>query len=1019
MSLDATFIHAVSALIVAIVFHFRLSSLTCVVERAGRAPDEEEEARMNRTSRSLIALLVLFAAPALYAQTTGSINGTVTDNSGAILPGVTVTATSPVQMGAQTAVTNAQGIYRFPSLTPGTYKVTYELAGFSSVVREGIIVNLGFTATLNVQLQLASIQETVTVSGASPVIDVSSTTSTFNITQDMLTTLPNARDIWSVMGQAPGFRVSSIDVGGSRAGTQTGFEAFGFSGQVRVQVDGVNTTEGTGAAGFYYDYGSFDEIQLGADGNDASAATPGVQLNAVIKSGGNQLRGSFYSDYENEDLQGNNIDARLKSLGVGRGSRILKYHDVNGDLGGPIKKDKLWYYMSLRRQDNTVSVTGFPIENPGTFGQLTSLQNGTYKLSYQLTPNNKISHYIQYGRKLMPERGATSTRTRWTVFKQDSGSWAANLEWNAIISPKFFFRLAGSSFGYNWPNLGYGPNGELNENLTTRMTDDGTGTTFTTGSESGDRNDRRRWQFNWDGTRFQDGWLGGNHAIKFGIVSERESQRFKEEGFLGSYTLAFRSAAPLPNFTSPFRVTLRNTPYESVNANWHHGAYVNDQMQIASRVTLNLGLRWDRYYSFYADEVILASRFRDFFYGGVPVQTSAGPVSLPRSKYADNDYAVPGLSNIRPYDNLLAPRLGVSWDMFGDGKTLLKANWGRYYQNPGNGSGTVNPVASLTATFDWIDRNNDRQFTMDELGQQRTLPSIGGTSATIAAGLKDPYTDAMSMWFERQLWPNIGMRAGYTFRTDGNNTQTVQLARTYDLYTLARSFTDPGPDGLAGTADDGPGFVWWDIPGTQPASRTELRNVDGIIATDRAVDLTLTKRMTNRWSLVTSFYYNWDRDQDHPQTPNAERFNDNTVTNYNFKTFGTYQAPKGIVVTPSLRFQSGNAQGRFVSVSGGNIPNSTTYEAEKTGTYRTDNVMVIDAHIEKRFRFTGQRSFAPFMDVFNINNTNAANIGSMTNTSGRPLVTLDDGTQVRVQGFRRPTAIVPPRIVRFGAKLIF
>jgi hypothetical protein len=393
-------------------------------------------------------------------------------------------------------------------------------------------------------------------------------------------------------------------------------------------------------------------------------------------------------------------------------------------------------------------------------------------------------------------------------------------------------------------------------------------------------------------------------------------------------------------------------------------------------------------------------------------------VSLPRSSFADNNWVVPGVNNIRPYDNLIAPRFGVSWDMFGSGKTLLKANWGRYYQNPGNGSGTVNPLSSATATFDWLD-NGDKLFTLNELGQQRSLPSIGGTSSTIDPNLKDTYTDSMSVWFERQLWPNIGMRAGYTFRTDGNTTQSVQLARTYDLYTLARPFADPGPDGIVGNGDDGPGFVWYDIPGSQPASRTDLRNVDGIIATDAAMDLTLTKRMSNRWSLVTSFYYNWDRDKGHPQTPNAERFNDNTVTNYNFKVFGTYQAAYGIVVTPSLRYQSGAAQGRFVQVTGGNIASGTTYEAEKTGTYRSDNVAVFDAHLEKRFRFAGQRSIAPFMDAFNINNTNSANIGSMTTTVGRTTVTLEDGTRTQVQAFRRPTSIVPPRIFRFGAKLIF
>jgi Carboxypeptidase regulatory-like domain len=974
----------------------------------------------RRSFRGLaIAFVCLLGAARVDAQTSGSINGTVTDSTGAVLPGVTVTATSPVQMGAQTSVTNAQGIYRFPSLTPGTYKVTYEMTGFTTVVREGIVVNLGFTATVNIQLTMASLQETVTVSGASPVVDVTSTTSTFNITQDMLSALPNARDIWSVMGQAPGIRVSTMDVGGSRAGTQTGFEAFGFSGQARVQVDGVNTTEGTGSAGFYYDYGSFDEIQLGADGMDASAATPGVQLNAVIKSGGNKLRGSFYSDYESESFQGKNIDARLKSLGIGQGSHIITYHDVNGDVGGPIRKDKLWYYMSLRRQDNTVTVTGFPVENPGTFGQLTSLQNGTYKLTYQLNQNNKIGHYLQYGRKLMPQRGASSTGYRWIVYEQDSGSWAGNLEWNSIVSPKFFFRVAGSSFGYNWPDLPYGPNGELNSNLDYRMTDNGSGTTFTKGSAAPDRNDRRRWQYNVDATRYQDGWLGGNHAIKFGVLSEKESQRFVDEGFVGAISLAFQSASGLANFTTPYRVTLRNTPRETSNANWHHGAYVTDNWQIANRVTASIGLRWDYYSSFFPDEQIPASRFRDFFYAGAPVQTSTGAYSLPRTTFADNGFKAPGVSGIRRYPALIAPRLGMSWDVLGNGKTLIKANWGRFHQNTGNASGTLNPLSSATATFDWIDRNSDKLFTMDELGQNRSVSGVGGVSSTLAKDLKDQYTDSMSVWFERQLANNVGFRAGYTFRTDGNIPQDVQLARLYSLYTLQRPFADPGPDGIAGNADDGQGFVWYDLPGQAPASLTETRTVDDILATDRAVDFTLTKRMSNRWSLVTSYYVNWDRDRGHPQTPNAERFNDETRTNWNVKMFATYQAPWGFNISPSLRHESGSAIGRFVQVSGGNIASGTTYEAEKTGTYRTDNDTLFDAHIEKRFRFANQRAVAAFVDAFNILNTNAANIGSQTTTVGRPTVTLEDGSRVQVQGFLRPTSILPPRVFRFGLKLNF
>ena len=981
---------------------------------------------MRCVRAALLGVLFFLSASALHAQTTGSINGTVADNTGGMLPGVTVTASSPAMMGVQTAVTNESGTYRFPAVPPGTYSITYELPGFNTIKREGIVVNLGFAATVNVQLQVASLEETVTVSGASPVVDVTNTSTNFNVTQDMLQSLPNARDIWSVMGQSPGVRVSRIDVGGSRAGTQTGFEAFGYSGQVRIQIDGVNTTEGTGSAGFYYDYGSFDELQLGSDGHDAQASTPGVQLNAVIKSGGNQFKGTIYTDYQNENLQGANIDDHLASLGVGQGTRTLDYYDVNGDIGGPIQRDKLWFYTSLRRQDSTVTVSGFPIENPGDFGQLTSLQNGTYKLSYQLSPNNRISHYIQYGRKLLPMRGGSSTRYRWTVAKQDSGSWAGNVEWNSILGPKFFFRTALSSFGYNFPQIPYGPNGEEGENLDTRITELGFGSTITSGSEDYTRTDRRRWQFNWDGQMFQDNWLGGNHTIKVGMLSERESNEDTQGGFLGATTLQFNSPSTGSHFSNPYRVQIQNTPRMQTNANWHHGAYINDSIQIAQRFTASVGVRWDYYESFFPDQLIPDSPWRNFFYAGTPIQTTVGAFSLPRTQYADTNFTAEGQNGIRRYPALFAPRVGFSWDVRGNGKTLVKANWGRFHHNTGNASGTVNPLASASATFDWIDANGDGKFQGNEFGQNRAVTGVGGVSSTIDPNLKDPYTDALSLWFERELANNIGFRGGYTFRTDRNNSEAVELNRLYNLYTLARTFPDPGVDGIAGNADDGPNFTWWDIPGQAPVSRTETRTVDEEIADDAAIDFTLSKRMSDRWSLVTSYYYNWDRDVRFVQTPNQERFADQTVTNWNFKIFGTYQAPWGVVATASMRHQSGNPISRDVLAQGQQGQNVTAagttanpaYEAEIDGSYRTDNVTVFDAKVERRFRF-GDRTLSAFVDAFNIGNTNAADVGQQSSIVGRTTVTLPDGTRAQVQNFLRPSAIVPPRIFRFGARFSF
>ncbi len=247
---------------------------------------------------ALLACVVLSPTTGLaQAPTTGSINGTVTDDTGGVLPGVTVTVSGPALMGTQTTVTNDQGQYRFPALNVGTYRLTYELPGFATVIREGIQVSIGFTATVNIQMAVAAVEETVTVTGASPVVDVQNTNIQNVFNAEMLRSIPNQRDIWGLIAVAPGTTVDRFDVGGSSAGTQTGYTAYGTSGQVRIQIDGVNTTEGTGGSAFYYDYGAFDEVQLGTDSNDASMPTPGVFLNTVLKSGGNEFRGETYVDF--------------------------------------------------------------------------------------------------------------------------------------------------------------------------------------------------------------------------------------------------------------------------------------------------------------------------------------------------------------------------------------------------------------------------------------------------------------------------------------------------------------------------------------------------------------------------------------------------------------------------------------------------------------------------------------------------------------------------------------------------
>src|SRR5687767_15193141 len=230
---------------------------------------------LTRRLGACLGLIVFTTSPALAQDFRGRINGTVTDNTGAVLPGVSVTATSPSLIQPQMQVTGADGSYRFLALPPGVYDVAFELSGFQNVKREGIRVVINQTLTVDQQLQVATLQETVTVTGASPIVDTSTTAMGTNFTKELLTEIPNARDVWAAMAQAPGMQMTAFDVGGSNTGTQTGYRTYGFDTQNQTRLEGIDTTEATNANAGYFDFGSFEEFQVGGSGADAGAYAAG------------------------------------------------------------------------------------------------------------------------------------------------------------------------------------------------------------------------------------------------------------------------------------------------------------------------------------------------------------------------------------------------------------------------------------------------------------------------------------------------------------------------------------------------------------------------------------------------------------------------------------------------------------------------------------------------------------------------------------------------------------------------
>src|SRR5512145_1201232 len=397
----------------------------------------------------LVAALTLAAAAPVYAQgggasSTGTIQGRAMDAQGAVLPGVTVTATSPALIQPQSTVTSETGNYRFPAVPPGSYELTYELAGFNTLKRSGIAITLGFTANVNVELALATLQETVTVSGASPVIDTSATRIQQNFKMEQLQSIPNGRDMWALLAVTPSVQMGRIDVGGNRAGTQTGYTAYGFNGQVRVLIEGINTTEGTGGAGFYFDYASLEEAFLGTSGQSAEMPNPGVHSQFIARIGSNQLQGEYHLGWYNKSLQGSNIPPEYIQPTAFNNSPIRehsneidRYYDHDINAGGPIVKDKAWIFGTYREQFNAVAQPNFQFD--GTFN--TKLWNPVIKGTYQLNQKNKLIGYYQWGQKEQPNRLPFAAYTYLSpeqTFKQDSGSWVYKGEWNGTLSDKLY-----------------------------------------------------------------------------------------------------------------------------------------------------------------------------------------------------------------------------------------------------------------------------------------------------------------------------------------------------------------------------------------------------------------------------------------------------------------------------------------------------------------------------------------------------------------------------------------------------
>ena len=405
--------------------------------------------RFLRRMLAATILTILAAGPA-YAQAVGQIHGKVTDNTGAIMPGVTVTVAGSGLQQPLVAVTTQSGTYSFPVVPIGTYSVTFELSGFKKVTREGVMLTSGFDASIDMKMEIGKVEEAVTVVSESPLVDTKKTTTGGDFTVDQKLKVPTARDPWQVINMAPSIVLSGVNVGGSASGQQLGVSAFGSSDSVQWNLEGGNITDmASNSSPMYFNFDSFQEIQVVTGGGDVSVQSQGVFINLITKSGSNVFKGSGDVTFENASMQGQNVTQAQFNTAVGSsatglsGAPLHRISAYDGDVGGPIKKNKLWFWGSTDYQDINKGVPNFFDTSlagcnppPSTFAQLsavqgclandkTTIQDFNGKLNYQLNTTNKFQFLMQSDRKLRNNRSANSNSAPETTFSQYSagGVW--------------------------------------------------------------------------------------------------------------------------------------------------------------------------------------------------------------------------------------------------------------------------------------------------------------------------------------------------------------------------------------------------------------------------------------------------------------------------------------------------------------------------------------------------------------------------------------------------------------------
>lgn len=939
--------------------------------------------KLFRTMTLLAALA--FAGPADAQDVgTGSVTGRALDESGLALPGTVITLSSPALIANRSAVTDAQGAYRFTLLVPGTYRVTFSLEGFATLNVDGVIVNSGNTMTINGTLKLGGVVESVTVSNEAPTIDVESATVGVNWGKRSMETLPWGKSLPSLVGMIPGLYATQYDVGASTMGGTAAppSRTYGKTGANVAMYDGVVFDQ------FFGDFGSYEEVQVQSAAKGAEASSSGATFNFVIKSGSNFFHGSAQTAWQGRAVQSDNITQKLidRGLPAVSGNQYTRYTDFKGDLGGPIVRSKLWFYGSYTDSYAGQYITGFVSEKSGGQPEVfyTKLWGPTGRATYMVKENMKIDFVTQWARKLQPYREADQWTTLEATRNQDYWGNVSSFKWNYFPTSSVTLDASVNRSG-TWTR--YGPN-----TTAVRRTD------ITTGALRGAAIDTygtpERFQYNGSAS-----WLtaehGRRHELKAGFLSFTDSNNSNNYGHPNQQVYRYRSLANETDyFLHPDSVQVFDYPVTTNVVIYYNSVYANDRINLTNRWTLNAGLRYDRYSSYLPEQ-------------GNP---GTGPFSV-KNVYPETHDGFPVYST-------LSPRFSTAYDVFGNGRLAIKASYGRYTgassgtsPHPGPSAASVNPAAAITRTYN----NWDGSIPYVPVAANLVSTTGGGGSnrRLDVDNLKAATTDEYTLGAEFGAKQYVA-RFNYVRKIDTNGTLVQDLAKPYELWTEKRTAVDPGPDNIVGTADDGVMYAW-SLPVGSPALATvnELTTWSDARTTYNAFEGTFSRRYANGWSMLASLTADVaDPKNATPQNPNAEFYNwELKRWNYGVKVNGSYDLPWGIGFASTFNAQSGEYYSRTAQMR--NALNSTVTIVVDYNAGRYDWVKLWDNRFTKNFKVGNGRNLQATWDIYNTMNVSTV-LTQITLTGPNY---LKPGTAA--SSAATATAIVPARIMRFGLKYSF